>query len=54
MPAAPDGIILPARNGADVQHLSVKLAVREAELGIADERRGSSRSQARPPAQFSN
>jgi citrate lyase subunit beta / citryl-CoA lyase len=34
--AAPDGIILPARNGADVQHLGVKLAVREAELGLAD------------------
>ncbi|REF87978.1 HpcH/HpaI aldolase/citrate lyase family protein [Methylovirgula ligni] len=36
MPAAPDGIVLPARGGADVQHLGVKLAVREAELGIAD------------------
>jgi citrate lyase subunit beta / citryl-CoA lyase len=36
MPAAPDGIILPAQNGADVQHLGIKLAVREAELGIAD------------------
>ncbi len=36
MPAAPDGIIVPAQNGADVQHLGVKLAVREAELGIAD------------------
>jgi citrate lyase subunit beta / citryl-CoA lyase len=34
--AAPDGIILPARNGADVQHLGVKLTVREAELGLAD------------------
>ncbi len=36
MPAAPDGIILPARSGADVQHLGVKLAVREAELDIED------------------
>lgn len=36
MPAPPDGIVLPARNGADVQHLGVKLAVREAELGLAD------------------
>ena len=36
MLAAPDGIILPARNGADVQHLGLKLAVREAELGIAE------------------
>jgi citrate lyase subunit beta / citryl-CoA lyase len=36
MAAAPDGIVLPVRNGADVQHLGVKLAVREAELGLAD------------------
>ena len=36
MPAAPDGIVLLAQSGADVQHLGVKLAVREAELGIAD------------------
>lgn len=36
MVAAPDGIVLPVRNGADVQHLGVKLAVREAELGLAD------------------
>ncbi len=34
--AAPDGIVLPASAGADVQHLGVKLAVREAELGLAD------------------
>ena len=37
MAAGPDAIILPkARNGADVQHLGAKLAVREAELGLAD------------------
>jgi citrate lyase subunit beta/citryl-CoA lyase len=36
MSAAPDGIVLPACGGADVQHLGVKLAVREAELGLAD------------------
>ncbi|MEW6436472.1 MAG: aldolase/citrate lyase family protein [Pseudomonadota bacterium] len=36
MPAAPDGIVLPVRNGADVEHLGVKLAVREAELGLED------------------
>ncbi len=36
MAAAPDGIILPVRGGTDVQHLGVKLAVREAELGLAD------------------
>ena len=36
MPAAPDGIVLPLRNSAEVEHLSVKLAVREAELGIDD------------------
>jgi citrate lyase subunit beta/citryl-CoA lyase len=36
MAAAPDGIVLPVRNSADVQHLGVKLAVREAELGLAD------------------
>lgn len=35
MPARPDGILLPAaRGGIDLQHLSVKLAVREAELGV--------------------
>jgi citrate lyase subunit beta/citryl-CoA lyase len=36
MAEAPDGIVLPVRNGADVQHLGVKLAVGEAELGLAD------------------
>jgi citrate lyase subunit beta / citryl-CoA lyase len=36
MPAAPHGIVLPVRNGADVEHLGVKLAVREAELGLED------------------
>jgi citrate lyase subunit beta / citryl-CoA lyase len=36
MPAAPDGIVLPVRNGADVERLGVKLAVREAELGLED------------------
>ena len=36
MAATPDEIVLPVRNGADVQHLGVKLAVREAELGLAD------------------
>lgn len=37
MPGRPDGIILPeSQNGADVQHLSVKLAVREAALGLDD------------------
>ncbi|MEJ0052751.1 MAG: aldolase/citrate lyase family protein [Methylovirgula sp.] len=36
MCAAPDGIVLPTCNGADVQHLGIKLAVREAELGLAD------------------
>lgn len=37
MPAAPEAIVLPkARAGADVQHLGVKLAVREAENGLAD------------------
>ncbi len=37
MPGIPDGIVLPsAHNGADIQHLSVKLAVREAKLGFAD------------------
>ncbi len=35
--ARPDGIVLPdAQNRADIQHLSVKLAVREAELGLGD------------------
>ena len=37
MPAAPDGIMLPkAVGGADVSHLGAKLAVREAEFGLAD------------------
>ncbi len=37
MGAAPDAIMLPkSRHGADVQHLSVKLAVREAENNLAD------------------
>ena len=36
MAVAPDGIVLPVRNSADVQHLGVKLAVCEAELGLAD------------------
>jgi citrate lyase subunit beta/citryl-CoA lyase len=37
MAAGPDAIILPkSRHGADVQHLGAKLAVREAELGLAD------------------
>lgn len=36
-PAAPDGIVLPGcRSGRDVQHLGGKLAVREAEAGLAD------------------
>lgn len=36
-PHRPDAIMLPkAGGGADVQHLSVKLAVREAEAGIED------------------
>ncbi len=37
MPGAPDGIMLPAcRSGQDIQHLGSKLAVLEAEHGIAD------------------
>ena len=36
MPATPDGIALPVRNGADAEQLGVKLAVREAELGLDD------------------
>jgi citrate lyase subunit beta/citryl-CoA lyase len=37
MAAAPQAIVLPkATAGADVQHLGVKLAVREAENGLAD------------------
>ena len=37
MQGAPDGILLPkSRSGADVQHLGAKLAVREAECGLAD------------------
>ncbi|TAL81749.1 MAG: CoA ester lyase [Beijerinckiaceae bacterium] len=34
MALLPDGIVLAACNGADIEHLSIKLAVREAELGI--------------------
>ena len=37
MPAGPDGIVLPKTvGGADVSHLGAKLAVREAEFGLAD------------------
>jgi citrate lyase subunit beta/citryl-CoA lyase len=37
MPAAPDGILLPkCLNGAEVQRLGAKLAVREAEFALAD------------------
>jgi citrate lyase subunit beta/citryl-CoA lyase len=37
MAAAPDGVMLPkAVGGADVSHLGAKLAVREAEFGLAD------------------
>ena len=37
MPSAPDGIVLPkSLGGASVQQLGVKLAVREASLGLAD------------------
>jgi citrate lyase subunit beta/citryl-CoA lyase len=37
MPEAPDGIALPqCRDGASVQQLAAKLAVREAEYGLAD------------------
>ena len=37
MSAAPDGIMLPkCASGRNVQHLGVKLAVREAEYGLAD------------------
>ena len=37
MAARPDGILLPKpRGGIDVQHLAAKLAVREADNGIAD------------------
>ncbi|RVB63508.1 CoA ester lyase, partial [Mesorhizobium sp. M7A.F.Ca.CA.004.06.1.1] len=37
VPARPDGIMLPKSNsGQDVQHLSAKLRVREAENGLAD------------------
>jgi len=37
MAAGPDGIMLPkSLNGADVQHLGAKLAVREAERGLND------------------
>lgn len=37
MPARPDGILLPtALCGGDLQHLSVKLAVREAECGFEE------------------
>ncbi len=37
MQAAPDGIVLPkAVGGQDVSHLGAKIAVREAEFGLAD------------------
>ena len=37
MESKPDGILLPKpRGGIDVQHLAAKLAVREADCGIAD------------------
>ncbi len=37
VPAKPDGIMLPKSNGgSDVQHLSVKLRVLEAEIGLPD------------------
>jgi citrate lyase subunit beta / citryl-CoA lyase len=37
MAAAPDGVVLPkAVGGIDVAHLGTKLAVREAEFGLAD------------------
>jgi citrate lyase subunit beta / citryl-CoA lyase len=37
MQAAPDGVVLPkAIGGADISHLGAKLAVREAEFGLAD------------------
>jgi citrate lyase subunit beta/citryl-CoA lyase len=37
MPEAPDGVALPqCRDGASVQRLAAKLAVREAEYGLAD------------------
>jgi citrate lyase subunit beta / citryl-CoA lyase len=37
MAGAPDGILLPkTKSGADIQHLGAKLAVREAEHGLAD------------------
>jgi len=37
LPSQPDGIMLPkSLNGADVQRLGAKLAVREAEHGLAD------------------
>ena len=37
MPAGPDGVFLPkSLSGASVQQLGVKLAVREASLGLAD------------------
>ena len=37
MAGAPDGIVLPkCRDGADVQRLAAKLAVREAECGLVD------------------
>jgi citrate lyase subunit beta / citryl-CoA lyase len=37
MPGAPDGVFLPkAEGGVDVSHLAAKLAVREAENGLAD------------------
>jgi citrate lyase subunit beta/citryl-CoA lyase len=36
MALEPDGIVFAAQNGADIQHVSIKLAVREAELGFED------------------
>ena len=37
IPAAPDGVVLPkCLGGADIQRLGAGLAVREAELGLAD------------------
>lgn len=54
MPARPDGIVLAvAQCGADVQHLGVKLAVREAENGIADgQTKIIAMAAATPPAIF--
>ena len=44
MAAGPDGIMLPKTvGGADVSHLGAKLAVREAEFGLADGSTGDHR-----------